>query len=94
MFDFTELKRRVNQWLDANWDHAFLVNSKDQELVTAFSQLSKCSLYQFEDENPSCEVMARELYKVITELCQLEPAKVRLWESANQYAEFSREDMS
>ena len=82
VFDFTELKRRVNQWLDANWDHAFLVNSKDQELVTAFSQLSKCSLYQFEDENPSCEVMARELYKVITELCQLEPAKVRLWESA------------
>ena len=26
VFDFTELKRIVNRWIDANWDHAFLVN--------------------------------------------------------------------
>ena len=88
VFDFTELKRMVNRWIDTNWDHAFLVNSRDHELVNAFSQLSKSNLYQFEDENPSCEVMVRELYKVITKECALEPVMVRLWESANQYAEY------
>ena len=94
VFDFTELKRRVNRWIDANWDHAFLVNSRDRELVEAFSRLSQVRLFQFAGENPSCEVMARELYRVITEQCALEPAKVRLWESANQYAEYGREELS
>ena len=91
VFDFTELKRRVNRWIDANWDHAFLVNSRDRELVDAFGKLSKVRLYQFPDENPSCEVMARELYRVIAEQCELTPARVRLWESANQYAEYGDE---
>lgn len=90
VFDFTELKRRVKDWVDANWDHAFLVNSKDTELIAGLSPLAKSRLYIFNEENPSCEVIARELYKKVAELCQIRPAKVRLWESLNQYAEFQR----
>ena len=90
VFDFTELKRRVKDWVDANWDHAFLVNSKDTELIDGLSPLTKRRLYIFNEENPSCEVIARELFKKVAELCQVAPAKVRLWESLTQYAEFQR----
>lgn len=92
VFDFADLKGRIKDWIDANWDHAFLVNSRDTELITAFTPLTKCRLYLFHGENPSCEVMARELHKKVTELCQVTPAKVRLWESHNQYAEFDGEE--
>ena len=88
--DFTELKRHIKDWIDDNWDHAFLLNSKDTELVTALTPLIKSRLYIFRGENPSCEVIARELYQKVVELCEVIPAKVRVWESLNQYAEFYR----
>ena len=88
VFDFTELKERVKDWIDANWDHAFLVNSRDSQLIDGLRAAAKGRLYQFDEENPSCEVMSRELFKKVRELCGITPEKVRLWESANQYAEY------
>ena len=90
VFDFTDLKRRVKDWIDDNWDHAFLVNSRDYELVRALATLTKNRVYQFPGENPSCEVISRVLFDTVAELCGFEPAKVRVWESMDQYAEFSR----
>ena len=31
--DFVELKNRVGRWIDENWDHAFLINKQDSELL-------------------------------------------------------------
>ena len=92
VFDFTELRSRVKDWIDNNWDHAFLVNSRDTELVSGLKPISKGKLYQFDGENPSCEVMSRELYRKVKELCGVAPAKVRLWESTSQYAEYYEEE--
>ena len=92
VFDFTELRSRVKEWIDNNWDHAFLVNSRETELISGLKPISKGKLYQFDGENPSCEVMSRELYRKVKELCGVAPAKVRLWESTNQYAEFYEEE--
>ena len=89
VFDFTELKRRIKSWIDANWDHSFLVNSRDAQLIEGLTPASQGRIYQFQEENPSCEVLSRELYKKVVELCGVTPAKVRLWESLDQYAEFS-----
>jgi len=89
VFDFTELKRRIKSWIDANWDHSFLVNSRDAELIEGLTPASQGRIYQFQEENPSCEVLSRELYNKVVELCGVTPAKVRLWESLDQYAEFS-----
>ena len=89
MFDFTELRGRIKAWIDENWDHAFLANSRDTELIAGLAPVAEGRLYQFEAENPTCEVMSRELFKKVTELCGVAPAKVRLWESVNQYAEYS-----
>ena len=88
VFDFTELKERVKDWIDTHWDHAFLVNSRDSQLIDGLRAAAKGRLYQFDGENPSCEVMSRELFKKVRELCGITPEKVRLWESANQYAEY------
>jgi 6-pyruvoyltetrahydropterin/6-carboxytetrahydropterin synthase len=88
VFDFIDLKEPIKAWIDANWDHAFLANSRDLEMIEALALVSKHKLFLFQDENPSCEVMARELYNKVAVLCKVAPAKVRLWESLNQYAEF------
>ena len=92
VFDFTELRSRVKDWIDNNWDHAFLANSRDTELISGLKPISKGKLYQFDGENPSCEVMSRELYRKVKELCGVAPAKVRLWESTSQYAEYYEEE--
>ena len=91
VFDFTDLKRRVKNWINDNWDHAFLVNSRDTELIRALASLTKGRVYQFSDENPSCEVISRVLYDTVAEICGTTPVKVRVWESLDQYAEFSRD---
>ena len=88
VFDFTELRGRVKGWIDDNWDHAFLANSRDTELIAGLAPSAKGRLYQFDGENPSCEVMSRELFKQVRELCGVAPAMVRLWESVNQFAEY------
>ena len=92
VFDFTELKHRIKGWIDANWDHAFLVNSRDTTLIDGLAPSAKGRIYQFQNENPSCEVISRELYNRVVELCGISPVKVRLWESLDQYAEFYRVD--
>lgn len=92
VFDFAELKGRIKNWIDDNWDHAFLVNSRDRELIQGLTPAARGRLYQFQGENPSCEVMSRELYKKVAELCGVAPARVRLWESLNQYAEFQERE--
>ena len=88
VYDFTDLKEQIKTWTDDNWDHAFLVNSQDQELIEGLNSTALVRLYKFQDENPSCEVMSRKLYETTTELCGVAPSKVRLWESANQFAEY------
>ena len=88
VYDFTDLKDKVKTWVDDNWDHAFLVNSQDSELISGLGSASLVRLYEFQNENPSCEVMSRVLYEKTVELCDLAPAKVRLWESVDQYAEY------
>ena len=37
VYDFTDLKDRIKSWVDENWDHAFLVNSRDTELIAGFA---------------------------------------------------------
>ncbi len=92
VYDFADLKSRVKNWIDENWDHAFLLNSRDTELLNSLASLAEKKLYEFEGENPSCEVMARQLYRKVKELCHVAPSKVRLWESLNQFAEFAEID--
>ena len=89
VLDFTELKASVGKWVDLHWDHGFLVNDRDQELTKALKSLQRSKIFEFHNENPTAEVMARRLYMELQGQHGSLISKVRIWESPNQYSEYS-----
>lgn len=89
--DFVEVKQKIARWIESHWDHAFLLNSKDEELTGALSKVEPCKLYLFPGENPSTEVMARHLFEEARKMYGGLIWKVRVWESPAQYAEYLEE---
>jgi 6-pyruvoyltetrahydropterin/6-carboxytetrahydropterin synthase len=83
-----ELRDKVGKWVDENWDHAFLVNDQDEELLRALNSLKEKRIFVFRNENPTAEVMAKHLYDYVRKLYGDLVSKVRIWESPNQYAEY------
>ncbi len=88
VLDFTELKTSVGKWVNLHWDHGFLINDRDQELQSALRSLKRSKVFEFHDENPTAEVIARHLYNVLRSQYGELVSKVRIWESPNQYAEY------
>ena len=87
--DFGDVKRPLKDWIDENWDHAFLVNDSDEEMVSALHALSESKIYAFESVNPTAEVMAKTLFDVMSSLVGPEVVSIRMWEGFNSYAEYS-----
>jgi 6-pyruvoyltetrahydropterin/6-carboxytetrahydropterin synthase len=86
--DFRELKGRLRAWIDAHWDHAILVGDADTALVEALRAIPETRLYLVRGANPSTEVLARELFGVARRELGAAVARVRVWESPTQYAEY------
>jgi 6-pyruvoyltetrahydropterin/6-carboxytetrahydropterin synthase len=86
--DFVQLRDEIGAWIDENWDHAFLINGQDQELLRALNSLTEKKIFVFQNENPTAEVMAKYLYDHVHKLYGDLVSKVRIWESPNQYAEY------
>jgi len=51
--DFSVIKRVVGEWIEQNWDHAFLVNTEDTELLEVFAHHPKWKLAVL-PYNPDC----------------------------------------
>ncbi len=95
--DFGVVKRIIGGWIDVHWDHGFLFSTTDLCVASAVSRFERMvsevfeqKIYTFVNENPTAEVMARELLGIAREL--LEPYSVtvvgvKLWETENCYAE-------
>lgn len=88
--DFVELRDKIGGWIDENWDHAFLVNEQDEELLDALNLLKEKKIFIFHNQNPTAEVMAKYLHDYVYKLYGDLVSKVRIWESPNQYAEYSK----
>jgi 6-pyruvoyltetrahydropterin/6-carboxytetrahydropterin synthase len=86
LVDFGDMKREFKGWIDAQWDHAFLLNQNDVGLREALQSVPEAKLYCFPC-NPSAEVMAGQLLRVACGLFPEMVASVRVWEGQNQYAE-------
>jgi 6-pyruvoyltetrahydropterin/6-carboxytetrahydropterin synthase len=86
--DFVQLKQKVGQWIEENWDHAFLVNGQDKELLAVLNSLSEKKLFVFDRANPSAENLARYLYQQMQNWYGNLVSKVRVWESPSDYAEY------
>lgn len=90
VMDFADLKARCKGWLDAHWDHSFLVNAQDENAIQALRMVEPCRLYIL-PYNPTAENMARYL---LEDVCPklLEgtggvATRVRIWETDESYAE-------
>ena len=86
--DFVEMKEKIGQWIEDNWDHAFLVNDQDKEMVAALDSLHDKRVFVFHG-NPSSENMARFLFDQSRKLFGDIVCAARIWESPSQYAEYS-----
>jgi 6-pyruvoyltetrahydropterin/6-carboxytetrahydropterin synthase len=86
--DFGDLKAPLKAWIDQHWDHGFLVNASDAALLAALRSLPEAKVFVVKGGNPSAELLARELFDVATAALHLPVARVRIWESPNQYSEY------
>jgi 6-pyruvoyltetrahydropterin/6-carboxytetrahydropterin synthase len=88
LVDFGEVKSIVKDWINAQWDHGFLLNGDDEVLIAALNQVPEAKTYVFHGRNPSAETMARELHCVVNAALPRFQTTVRIWESSAQYAEY------
>ena len=89
--DFSVIKRVVGEWIEQNWDHAFLVNTEDTELLEVFAHHPKWKLAVL-PYNPTAENMAKELLLAAAGLIaksqeHVRVIHVRLWETENCWAD-------
>ena len=97
VMDFSFIKKPIRDWINENWDHAFLLNDRD-EFFHFLNQLDGDALYLFDNKDPTAEVIAQELLmqaqKVIRTLQdstneEIMPTitKVKVWETETAFAE-------
>ncbi len=101
LLDFKALKLALQAYIE-RYDHAMAVNSKDP-LLPAMSQLyPQDALIVFEDQEPTTEVIARDLYdhaacilregfaeghyRILPGAARVE--RVRVWETPSSWAEY------
>ncbi len=92
VLDFVELRDTIGAWVEHNWDHAFLLNDQDEELLQALNSLKNKKIFTFKNENPTAEVIAKYLYNHVKPIYGNLVSKVRIWESPHQYAEYFEGD--
>ena len=88
--DFKELKASVGKWVNSNWDHGFLINDQDKELLTALKSLQRSKIFEFQNRNPTAEVIAQHLFNELQGQYGDLVSMVRIWESPHQYSEYAR----
>lgn len=106
VIDFAEVKRIVGGWIDTNWDHNILLNTKDILADIARTRFDSgpaaCQNvdeifggkgpYLF-DGNPTAENIAQELYHKTDLLLpdEIDIIAIRLYETPKNFADFRAE---
>jgi 6-pyruvoyltetrahydropterin/6-carboxytetrahydropterin synthase len=62
--DFSLIKQRMLAWLDAHWDHAFLIFEADTNALAAIRMVEPTKYFVM-PYNPTAENMARYLLEVV-----------------------------
>jgi 6-pyruvoyltetrahydropterin/6-carboxytetrahydropterin synthase len=87
VLDFSEIKRVVSGWIDANLDHRLLLH-KDDPLVSYLRQQGEPVFLL--DANPTAESIAKLIYDY-TASQGFPIIEVRLWETDDSYATYRPE---
>jgi 6-pyruvoyltetrahydropterin/6-carboxytetrahydropterin synthase len=93
VIDFSVLKDKIGGWIDAYWDHGFLLWENDPaQLVVKQVEQQKLYLMPW---NPTAENMARYLLErvcpKVLDGTGVAVTGVRVWETENCYADSSNE---
>jgi len=91
--DFSQIKHRMLGWLDAHWDHAFIVFEQDQNALAAVRMVEPTKYFVL-PWNPTAENMARYLLEVVApevlgDLGVI-AREVRVWETEESCAVATR----
>jgi 6-pyruvoyltetrahydropterin/6-carboxytetrahydropterin synthase len=62
--DFSLIKQRMLAWLDAHWDHAFLIFEADTNALAAIRMVEPTKYFVM-PYNPTAENMARYLLEIV-----------------------------
>jgi len=89
--DFGVLKKAMRGWITEHWDHAFLLNSRDQAMIKAMALVDQSRVYLLDQANPTAENMARIFYDAMRNILGESVSAAVIWETAEQCAEFSGE---
>lgn len=89
--DFSEIKRIGGAWIDANFDHSFLVNPMDVGIIKLSEELSSnyFKMHLLDEKgscNPTVENVAKEIFfavQILLENENIKLEKVVLHETAN-----------
>ena len=84
LVDFSEIKRKVEQWIDENLDHNMLL-CKDDPLLPVLLERGERVLEM--DQNPTAENIARLIFDRTRE-SGLPVVEVILWETEKCYASY------
>lgn len=98
VIDYDEIKKHIKSWVDCFWDHGFLVNSTDPLYYATKGYRNGrgefMKIYVFDNQNPTAERIAEELFKVSqleinthNRNCKL--ISVGIKETPSSYAEYS-----
>lgn len=91
--DFSQIKQRMLGWLDAHWDHAFIVYEKDANALAAVRMVEPTKYFVL-PWNPTAENMARYLLEVVAPEVLgdlgVMAREVRVWETAESCAVATR----
>lgn len=89
VIDFSEIKKRIDPWLQDNFDHKFLVYKKDSNLTSLLGAMSE--QFYLMPINPTAENIALHLInEVIPGLMKgsgIQVTKLKLYETENCYVE-------
>lgn len=82
--DFTEIKEKIQRWIDANLDHKMILNRRDP--VLPILRKAQEPLYVM-DANPTAEAIAKLIYDQAKRL-KFPVTAVRLWETESSVATY------
>ncbi len=87
--DFSQIKQRILGWLDAHWDHAFIVFEQDENALAAVRMVEPTKYFVL-PWNPTAENMARYLLEVVAPEVLgdlgVVAREVRVWETEESCA--------
>jgi 6-pyruvoyltetrahydropterin/6-carboxytetrahydropterin synthase len=58
--DFGKTKKKIKNWIDKNWDHAYIYTNRDE--VGHYLAKKGFKTFNIGDSNPTAEIMAEELF--------------------------------